>query len=288
MHLTGEQASHMSIHPTAVISPDARIHETAVIGPHVVVDGPVVMGEGVRVGPGAVVMGETDVGAGVVIHAHAVVGDTPQDRRYQGEGSRCVIGRETIIREGVTIHRATGVGEATVIGERCQLMTNSHVAHNCRLGNDVSLISGALLGGHVVIGDGAIISGNTGVHQFVRVGSLAMVACVAPVTQDIPPFMMTDHEGRIVGVNAIGLRRAGYSPVDRAQIKAAYRQLYRTSMSRSEVIAELESLDPTAAVSTLLEFLQASTDRGIVRGRFSRSDEPAAGETLPAIFPRAA
>ena len=278
----------MPIHPTAVVSADARIHPSAVIGPHVVIEGPVVVDEDVRIGPAAILLGDTSIGRGVVIHGHAVLGDTPQDRRYAGEPSRCLIGAGTIIREGVTVHRATGAGEATIVGERCQLMTNSHVAHNCRLGNDVSLISGALLGGHVVVGDRAIISGNTGVHQFVRVGELAMVACVAPVTQDIPPFLMTDHQGHIVGINAIGLRRAGYTAADRSQIKAACRLLYRTSLTRLEVIAELETSPPTPALQTMLTFLRASTDRGITRGRLRRGEEPPETEPVHCSPPRCA
>lgn len=263
----------MPIHPTAVVSPEARVHPLAVVGPQVVIDGPVTIAEQVRLAPFAVVLGQTVLGAAVEVHSHAVIGDTPQDRRYKGEASGCVIGAGTIIREGATVHRATGAGNQTIIGERCFLMTNSHVGHNCVVGNDVSLISGALLGGHVVVGDRAVISGNTGVHQFVRVGSLAMVACVAPITQDVPPFMMTDHQGRIVGINTIGLRRAGYTPAERAQIKSAYRLLYRSAMTRVQVIAALEHETKTPALTLLLDFLRATTDRGIVRGRLNRKDD---------------
>ncbi|MCA9053704.1 MAG: acyl-ACP--UDP-N-acetylglucosamine O-acyltransferase [Planctomycetaceae bacterium] len=276
----------MSIHPSAVVSADARVHASAVIGPHVVIDGPVVVAADVRIGPAAILLGATEIGAGVEIHSHAVIGDTPQDRRYAGEASRCVIGAGTIIREGVTIHRATGAGETTIVGERCQLMTNSHVAHNCRLGNDVLLISGALLGGHVVVGDRAIVSGNTGVHQFVRIGALAMVACVAPVTQDVPPYMMTDHQGRIVGLNSVGLRRAGYSATEREQLKLAYRLIYRTSLSRTQVIDRLEAEPPSTVLQTMLEFLRGSTDRGIVRGRSRPGDSTSAPATEILEFTR--
>jgi UDP-N-acetylglucosamine acyltransferase len=257
----------MSIHATAVVDPRAEVHFTAEVGPHAVVEADVRIGANAVVGPSAVLLGNTEIGPDVRIHSHAVVGDTPQDRRYRGEASRCVIGAGTVIREGVTIHRATGEGNATVIGERCFLMTNSHVAHNCIVGNDATLISGALLGGHVTIGERAVVSGNTGVHQFVRIGALAMVACVAPVTQDVPPFMMTDHEGRIVGVNSVGLRRAGYSAEERARIKQAYRLLYRTALTRLQVIECLQEGGAAPAIETLLEFLRNSTDRGIVRGR---------------------
>jgi UDP-N-acetylglucosamine acyltransferase len=257
----------MPIHPSAIVSPEAQIHATARIGPHVVIEGPVTIGAGAQLDPFSVVMGRTELGADVRLHSHAVVGDTPQDRRYAGEASRCVIGAGTVIREGATVHRATGDGNATIVGAGCYLMTNSHVGHNCVLGERVSLISGALLGGHVTVGPGAIISGNTGVHQFVRIGELAMVACVAPITQDVPPFMMTDHLGRVVGINVVGLRRASFTADERAQIKNAYRLLYRTALTRSQVVDELDRDEPSPALTVLLDFLRVETPRGLVRGR---------------------
>ncbi len=257
----------MPIHPTAVIDPRAKVPQSVEIGPHVVIDGAAVLGEDIRLGPSSIILGESHIGPRVQIHAHAVVGDIPQDRGYQGEPSRCIIGADTVIREGCTVHRGTGRDSETIVGKRCYLMSNTHVGHNCSVGNDVTLISGALLGGHVVVGEKAVISGNTGVHQFVRIGTLAMVACVAPITQDVPPFMMTDHLGRVVGVNVIGLRRASYTPTQRAQIKEAYRLLYRTSLTQQDVIEKLAAESLTPPLETLLDFLRQSSSRGIVRGR---------------------
>ncbi|MEZ6065570.1 MAG: acyl-ACP--UDP-N-acetylglucosamine O-acyltransferase [Planctomycetaceae bacterium] len=257
----------MPIHPTAIVSAAAVIDETATIGPYVTIEGPVRIGPGTRFAPFSCALGETEIGANVQVHSHAVIGDTPQDRRYHDESTRCIVGDHCVIREGATIHRATGAGNVTRVGDRCYLMTNTHIGHNCLVGNDVTLVSGALLGGHVTVGDNAIISGNTGVHQFVRIGNLAMVACVAPVTQDILPYMMTDHQGRIVGVNSIGLRRAGYTSSERAQIKRLFRLIYRNTLGRPEIIARIKDDEPSRVRDVLLAFVEAGTDRGLVRGR---------------------
>jgi UDP-N-acetylglucosamine acyltransferase len=143
-------------------------------------------------------------------------------------------------------------------------MANAHVGHNCTLGDDVTLVNGALLGGYVNVAAKAIISGNTGVHQFVRIGELAMVGGLAKVTQDVPPFMMVDRHGECVGPNVIGLRRAGFNPTERDAIKLAFRMLYRSGLSRSEAIARIAAEHPCGAVQRLLSFLQERTDRGII------------------------
>jgi UDP-N-acetylglucosamine acyltransferase len=255
----------MSIHPTALVDPCARIDPTAEIGPHVVIDGPVQVGPATSVGPHAVLLGRTELGANCRVHAHAVLGDIPQDRAYTGEPTRCVIGAGTIIREGATVHRSTGAETATVVGERCYLMTNAHVGHNCRLGNDVALVSGALLGGHVQIGDRTIVSGNTALHQFVRVGTLAMLAGVAAIVQDVPPFALTDHWGRVAGINLVGLKRAGYTAEQRADVKRAYRLLYRSGIPNREIVDVLRREPRTDALAPLIEFLEVSTPRGLCK-----------------------
>jgi UDP-N-acetylglucosamine acyltransferase len=139
----------MAIHATAFIDSHAVVDPTCEIGPHVVIDGPVRIGPGCWLGPSVIVVGHTEIGAGCFVHSHAVLGDVPQDRKFKGSISSCRVGEGCVIREGVTIHRASVEGAATVIGDRCYLMTNSHVAHDCILQNEVTLVSGALLGGHV-------------------------------------------------------------------------------------------------------------------------------------------
>jgi UDP-N-acetylglucosamine acyltransferase len=253
----------MTIHPTAVVDSRATIHPTAVLGPHVVIEGPVMVGADCVIGASAVILGHTIIGAGCRIHPHAVIGGEPQDRRFTGEPSYTHIGPGCIIREGATVHRGTQPGSVTSVGARCLLMTNSHVAHNCTLADDVILVSGALLGGHVQIGARAMISGNAAIHQFVRVGELALVGIVARVTQDVPPFFLTDQQGAPIGENRVGMTRAGLSPEERREIKAAFRVIYRAGLGRSAAVEYLSGAVKTPAGLRLLDFMAGDSHRGV-------------------------
>jgi UDP-N-acetylglucosamine acyltransferase len=261
----------MPIHPTAVICPAAEIAPSAEVGPYVIVDGPVRVGPDCRIASHAVLIGATSIDAGCRIHSHAVIGDLPQDRAFAGDDSGVEIGPECVIREGVTIHRGTGAGSRTVIGPRCLLMTNAHVGHNCVLSEEVTLISGALLGGYVEVGAGAVISGNAAVHQFVRIGELAMISGLGKIVQDIPPFFMTDREGALVGVNRVGLLRSGFSSLERAELKNAFRIVYRSGMGRDEALKVLEVSITTEPGRRLMTFLRSPSRRGIAGG--SRREE---------------
>jgi UDP-N-acetylglucosamine acyltransferase len=251
----------MIIHPTAIVDRAAHIDPTASIGAGAVIEGPVTIGPECRVAPAAVVLGHTTLGRGCRIHSHAVVGDVPQDHKFAGGVSYCRIGEGTVIREGATVHRGTAEGSETVVGNRCLLMTNTHVGHNCVLGDGVTLVSGALLGGHVRIGDRAIISGNAAIHQFVRIGELALVGILARITQDVPPFCITDREGLIVGENRVGLMRAGFTPAERAEIKSAYQAIHRKGVGQNEALAYLQNVK-TDAGRRLLEFFSSGSRRG--------------------------
>ncbi len=268
----------MAVHPLALVDLCAEIHPSAEIGPHVVIEGPVTIGAGTIIKPFAVIIGPTSIGENCRIHSHAVVGDAPQDRAYKDENSSCRIGAGTIIREGVTIHRATGQDAVTSLGRNCHLMTNSHVGHNCVLEDEVTLVSGALLGGHVHVARQAIISGNAAVHQFTRIGRLAMVGGLSKVTQDIPPFMMTDREGSVAGINLVGLRRAGYGPQERADVKEAFRILYRMGLNLPHALELIED-QGTTAVAPLVEFLVLSSRRGLTKGNSLRLS----GERTPSV-----
>ena len=253
----------MAVHSTAIIDPQAQVDPTCEIGPQVVIDGPVKIGPHCRLAPGAIVMGRTTIGSHCSIHSHAVLGDIPQDHRFHGQETYLEIGDHCVIREGVTIHRAVLEQETTSIGDHCYLMTNSHVGHDCILGDHVTLVSGALLGGHVTIGDHAIISGNAAVHQFVRVGELAMVSGLAKVVQDVPPYLMTDREGSIVGLNRVGLRRAGFSVVERQELKTLFKLVYRTGMSYQQVCDLAKDVATTESGHRFLDFLNTDSSRGI-------------------------
>ncbi len=256
----------MTIHSTAIVDRLARIDPSATIGPYVVIDGPVTIGEDCEICASAVILGQTQLGARCRVHSHAVIGDFPQDRAYGGGANRvAAIGDECVIREGATIHRGTAPGTQTLIGSRCMLMTNSHVAHNCQIADDVTIISGALLAGYVKVGRRAVISGNAAIHQFVRIGELAMVGGLSKIVQDVPPYFMTDQEGNVVGENRVGLMRAGLSAHERDEIKAAFRIIYRSGIGHKEVVAHLSDLVTSDAGRNLLDFVASNSKRGISR-----------------------
>jgi UDP-N-acetylglucosamine acyltransferase len=253
----------MTIHATAVIDPLAEIDPSVDVGPYVVIEGPVKIAAGTVLSPHVHLMGHTTIGPNCRIHTGTVVGDFPQDRSFTGGVSFCQIGAETILREYVTVHRGTKPGTITSVGERCLLMAHAHVGHNCEVGDDATLVNGCLLGGYVSIGQRAVLSGNSAVHQFVRVGELAMIGGLAKITQDILPFFMYDGHGVAVGVNVVGQRRAGICSAERAELKAAYRRIYRTAGSLPAAVADLATSLVTPAGKRLLEFLQAPSKRGI-------------------------
>lgn len=272
----------MPIHATAIVDAHAIIDASVDVGPYVIIDGPVRVAAGTRIGPHAHLLGDTQIGPGCQIHTGAVIGDLPQDRSFAGGISSVRIGAENIIREYVTIHRGTKDGTETVVGDRCMIMAHAHVGHNCVLENDVVLVNGSLLGGYVSVGSRAVISGNVGVHQFVRVGELAMIGGLSKITQDIPPFLMFDGHGECVGINLVGMRRAGLSAAERAEIKLAYRRLYRIAGSLDLALAELNVALITPAGRRLFDFLAVKSKRGI-HGRSVDQSPAAAVIPLPSI-----
>tara|TARA_R110002095_G_scaffold30689_4_gene29804 strand:- start:2167 stop:3003 length:837 start_codon:yes stop_codon:yes gene_type:complete len=257
----------MRVHPTAYIHPDAIVHPSCKIGPNAVIDGPVRIGANCQLGPSVVIMGHTEIAADCSIHSHAVIGDNPQDKKYNGELSFCRIGERCVIRESVTIHRASIELATTEIGNGCYLMTNSHVAHDCHLENEVTLVSGALLGGHVHVGSNAVISGNVGIHQHVRIGQLAMIGGVSMISQDVPPFTMTDHQGEIIGLNAIGLALKGISPAEQQELKTLFKVICRSGMTQRRSIELAAELANTNLGRQFVDFYQAETRRGFCRFR---------------------
>jgi UDP-N-acetylglucosamine acyltransferase len=253
----------MPIHPTAIISPRAQIDPTAEIGPYVVIDENVAIGPDCRIGPHVYITGFTTLGAGNHVHAGAVLGDLPQDLAFKDCRSFVRIGDHNVIREGVTIHRGTAPESETVIGNHCYLMAFSHVAHNCRLADQVKLANCALLAGHVQVGEGTFFSGIGGAHQFVRIGRLCMIAGVARVAQDIPPFMMVHGDNRGVGVNRVGLHRAGWTSQQIMDLRAAYRFLYRSRMSFTKRVDQLEKETQSPYVKEVIAFIRNPSKRGI-------------------------
>lgn len=268
----------MHIHPTAIIDLRAKIDPTAHIGPFCVIEGEVEIGPGCRLLHSVFVTGWTTIAANCEIHPHVILGHTPQDIKYHGERSYCRIGPGCIIRENASVHRGTIPHSDTVVGEGCFLLGGAHVGHNCQIGNKVTLINNVLLAGHVTVEDRVTIGGATAVHQFVRIGELAMVAGGARVSMDVPPFALTDSQGRVAGLNRIGLRRNEYDREELTALRDAYRTLYSGGANFREAISAIASQSATPATEKLIRFLQSPTRRGIAgrsRGRASRDSDDA-------------
>jgi UDP-N-acetylglucosamine acyltransferase len=256
----------MSIHPTAIIDPRAEIHPEAEIGPYVIVDGPVKIERRTRLMAHAVVMGWTEVGEANEIHPGAVLGDAPQDKSYHGQESYLRIGDRNVFREFVQLHRGTALRSATVIGNDNYLMAGAHVGHNCNLGDHIVLANGALLGGYVEVGNHAFISGHCVVHQFVRVGELSLMRGLSATSRDVPPYAIIDWQHTVRGVNAVGLKRAGFDERKIRALKAAFRLLFAKGRNISLAIKEVEAQDDLSPeVIALLDFIRSSK-RGVCFG----------------------
>ena len=231
------------IHPTAIVHKDAQLGDGAVIGPYVVIESDVCIGEGCELMVGAVVHRYTTLGPGNVVGPYSVLGGLPQDYKFDPSSvSYLRIGSENVFREHVTISRATTPGGATVIGNRCFFMTQSHVGHDSVIADRVVLTNGTAVAGHVEIGSGAILSAHTVVHQYCWVGELVMTQGNSGTSQHVPPFCVLRYINVIAGLNVVGLRRAEHiGAEDRAQIKEAYRLLYRSSLTPAQALAEMEA-----------------------------------------------
>lgn len=254
------------IHPTAVISPEAKLGAGVTVGPFAVIDAGVEVGDGVRIGPHVVLCGRTRIGTGTRIHAGAVLGDEPQDLHYDGGDSCTVIGRNCLIREYVTVHRGAKAGTETVVGDHVMLMAFSHLGHNCRLADHVVVANASLLAGHVEVGAGAFVSGGVLVHQFCRIGPLAMIGGGSRLNQDVPPYCMFQLGG-VRGPNVVGMRRSGLAPEGRKAVRAAIKTFFFSGLNRANALADIRTAWGTVpAVQLFLEFIE-TTRRGICTGR---------------------
>jgi UDP-N-acetylglucosamine acyltransferase len=250
------------IHPKAIIHPKAKLDTIVQVGPFAVIDAGVELGAGCVVGPHVYLTGETKIGAGNRFHAGCVIGDAPQDLKYKGEPTRLRIGDNNVFREHVTVHRSNKTTEDTVVGSDNFFMASSHVAHNCAVGDHVILANGALLGGHAVVQDRAFISGNGLVHQFTRVGTLALMQGGAAISKDLPPFCVALHQNEICGLNVIGLRRAGFTAEQRLELKRLYHLLFRSGENVRAALAEARKNFNSAPAKILLDFI-AGAKRGV-------------------------
>lgn len=258
------------IHPTAIIHPRARIAPGVKIGPYSVVDEHVRIGPNCEIGPHVYLTGATELGSGNKIHAGAVIGDLPQDIRFKGELTGVVLGDNNVIREHVTIHRSNSAVEPTRLGSNNLLMAHCHVGHNGHIGDGVIIANGALLAGHVQVADRAFISGNCIIHQFTRVGTLALMQGGAGISKDLPPYTIARGDNGIAGLNVVGLRRAGFTSHERLELRRLYHTLFRSGAKLREAIAAAEKDNPSAKARVLIGFLQ-SGKRGFCADR--RTDQ---------------
>jgi UDP-N-acetylglucosamine acyltransferase len=270
------------IHPAAAVDAGARLGEGIEIGPYAVLEAGAEIGDGCTIAAHAVIKRHTRLGRGNRVYEHAVIGGEPQDLKFSDCASFVTIGDGNVIREGVTIHRGSREGGTTRIGSRCMLMANAHVAHDCELGDGVVMANAATLGGHVCVGERAFLSGLVAVHQFCRVGRLAMVGGCARIAQDCLPFVITEgHPGRARALNLVGLRRAGFDSAALLELKRAFR-LLRSGLPLAEILAQMEAM-PSPLAREMADFIRGSargpstgSGRGFAHpiGRAARLAEP--------------
>jgi UDP-N-acetylglucosamine acyltransferase len=258
----------VSLHPLAVVSPHAEIGSNVRIGPFCVVEAGVVLGDGCHLAGRVTVKSGTVLGRDNIVMEGTVLGGMPQHIHMPEYPGVVAIGDGNVIRENVTVHRALEAGHVTRIGNRCLLMVGAHVAHDCTLGDGVIITNNTLLGGHVTVDDKAYISGGVAVHQFCRIGRLAMVGGLARVRQDVPPFVTIDGgTTMVVGLNKVGLRRAGLTGAEFGQLKAAYRIIYRSGLTWQETLDMLHAQFTEGPAAEFLTFFLAGGNRGFVQER---------------------
>jgi UDP-N-acetylglucosamine acyltransferase len=253
-----------NIHATAVVDPSAKLGTDVEIGPFCVIGPDVKLGDGAVVHSHAVIVGRTTLGEGCRVFPFASIGQAPQHVKYHGEPSTLTIGPNTTIREHVTINPGTEGGHmATKVGANCLLMIGVHVAHDCEVGDSVTLVNGATLGGHVSIGEGAIIGGLSAVHQFVRIGAYAFIGGMSGITADVIPFgMAIGNRANLCGLNIIGLKRKGFPREQIHEVRQAYRMLFSSEGTLKERLEDVESMfsgNPLAR--QIIDFMKTDSDR---------------------------
>ena len=255
------------IHPTAIVHPKAELGRNVEVGPYCIVGEHVRIGDRTKLLAHVVVNGHTTIGEDVHIYPFATIGATSQDRKaVDDEVAFTTIGNRTVIREYASIQRATGEGETTAVGEDCLLLAYTHVAHNCRIGNDVTMSNLAQLAGHVVIDDHAGLGGMVGVHQGVRIGAYAFVGGMTAILQDLPPyFLAAGNPAQVYGLNSVGLRRRSFTPDVLSELKDAYKVVYRSHRNLRQAIQTLRETVRTDVGRELIAFLESPSERGILK-----------------------
>jgi UDP-N-acetylglucosamine acyltransferase len=257
----------VSIHPTAIVHPKARIAEGVEIGPYSVIGEHITIGSGTKIAAHVLIEGWTTIGERNLIHSFSSIGTPPQDIGYRNEETYLIIGNDNVIRECATVHRATTKEDRrTEIGNKNFLMAYSHVAHDCKLGNNIIMANSVALGGHIVIGDHAILGGIVGVHQFVKIGAYSIIGGLSAVSLDIPPYVSAaGNRAQLYGLNLVGLKRNGFSDEIINNLKKAYKIIFRSGLRLEESIeTALREVPDSKEIRHLIEFIRSSK-RGITR-----------------------
>jgi len=254
------------IHPSAIIHPKAKLGAGCHVGPYCVIGEHVELGDGCRLHSHVIVDGHTRLGSANEIFPFASIGLKTQDLKWKGGITRTEIGDNNTFREYVTVHSATNDGDATRIGSHNNLLAYSHVAHDCQIGSHIVMSNGSTLAGHVIVQDHAILGGLTGVHQFCRIGRMAMLGGYSKVVQDIPPFMIADgNPASARTVNKVGLERRGVAEETQSALRQAYKIVFREGLTVAKAIETMEKdLPPVLEVKELIEFVRSS-ERGLAR-----------------------
>ena len=262
--MTGAESPR--IHPTSVIGPDVELGASVEIGPLCLLEGKIRVGPRTRLIGHVTILGITELGADNVLHPGSVIGDEPQDLTYTGVARSVKIGDRNIFREFTTVHRGSEHGDVTIMGDDNFMMQNAHVAHDCRVGNSTIIAGGALLAGWVELGDRALVSGNCVVHQYTRIGRLAMMRGLSRTSRDVPPFCIMDGTHTLRGINVVGLKRAGVPTKSIQALRKAFTILFGTRQNLKLAIERLEkSTVLTPEVIELVNFIRAAK-RGVAFG----------------------
>lgn len=259
------------IHPTAIIDPKAELDNNVKVGPNAVIGANVKIGANTTIGANAIISGPSEIGTDNQIFPGAALGLDPQDLKYKGAKTWAKIGDRNVIREFVTINRATGEGEETVIGNDNLLMAYVHVAHNCIIKDRVVIANYVGLAGHVEIESKAVIGGMLGIHQFVQVGTMAMLGGMSRIDRDVPPYMLVEGSPcRVRSLNSIALKRNNLTAEEISLLKKAFRILYRSGLSLNESLQQLGNLSDNQYIQNLYNFMQKSVTgehrRGLIPG----------------------
>lgn len=257
----------VQIHPSAIVEKGAELGAGVKVGPFAVIGASVVLHDGVEIGAHAMVSGRTHIGAKTRVWPFAHIGTTPQDLKYAGEDSLLVCGENNMFREYVNISIGTDGGAGkTVIGSGNLFMVNTHIAHDCIVGNDCIIANGVSLAGHVELDDGAVIGGHVAIHQFVKIGELAMLAGGSIVVQDVPPFVTVQGDrAKPTGINKLGLKRAGYMSKNIDVVKEIYKTIFHSNLTLDEAKSQIEeNFSQWQEAQKFLQFLQRS-QRGLCR-----------------------